>query len=81
MYLKSRAGADLLDILFDMETLLASDRRFLLYHWLNDAKEKATNNYERELYEWNARAQITLWGQNYTTVVRYHFYEQYFYFK
>ncbi len=60
-------------MLIDMETLLASDKRFLLYNWLNDAKLKATNNYERELYEWNARAQITLWGQNYTASVKYYF--------
>jgi alpha-N-acetylglucosaminidase len=71
MILLSQTGTDLLDILLDMETLLASDRRFLLYNWLNDAKEKATNGYERDLYEWNARAQITLWGQNYTTLVKY----------
>jgi alpha-N-acetylglucosaminidase len=52
-----------------MELLLASDRRFLLGHWLEAAKAKATTRYEIENYEWNARAQITLWGQNSTNKV------------
>ena len=52
-----------------MDELLGSDWRFLLGNWLEDAKNKASNNQERELYEKNARIQITLWGENSTNVV------------
>lgn len=56
------AGDRLLDLLDDLETLLASDVRFLLGPWLESAKALATNDNESALYEYNARNQITLWG-------------------
>ena len=51
------------------DTLLASDSHFLLGNWIENAKSKATNQKELYYYEWNARLQITLWGQNYTYTV------------
>jgi alpha-N-acetylglucosaminidase len=65
----SLASQYLIDLLNDMETILASDSRFLLGNWLLSAKKLATNSDERALYEWNARTQVTLWGKNYTLVV------------
>ena len=59
----------MIQILVDMDTLLASDSHFLLGNWIESAKAKATNGYELDLYEWNARLQLTLWGENYTTGV------------
>ena len=50
-----------------MDTLLASDTHFLLGNWIENAKSKAKNEKELDYYEWNARLQLTLWGENYTT--------------
>ena len=51
-----------LDILEDLDRILATNRNFLLGPWLESAKNLATNNREKKLYEFNARNQITLWG-------------------
>jgi alpha-N-acetylglucosaminidase len=56
------AGAQFLELMTDLDTLLATQEAFLLGRWLEDAKRWATNAEERTLYEWNARNQITLWG-------------------
>lgn len=56
------SGAQLLQVMDDLDTLLATQEAFLLGRWLEDAKRWATNDEERALYEWNARTQITLWG-------------------
>ncbi|XP_075152325.1 N-acetyl-alpha-glucosaminidase [Haematobia irritans] len=50
------------NILTDMESILATNYNFLLGPWLEDAKKWSTNSKEMELYEFNARNQITLWG-------------------
>ena len=55
-------GAKLLELLRDVDKLLATREEFLLGRWIEDAKRWATNDEERRLYEWNARNQITLWG-------------------
>lgn len=47
LYGFSERSEYLLDLLMDMELLLASDSRFLLGNWINDAKLKATNFNER----------------------------------
>lgn len=69
LYLFSEKSSYLINLLNDLEVLLATDSRFLLGKWLADAKTKGTNFEERELYEWNARTQVTLWGENSTTVL------------
>ena len=51
-----------LDILQDLDRILATNKNFLLGPWLESAKALATNSRERKLYEFNARNQITLWG-------------------
>ncbi|MBP7936399.1 MAG: alpha-N-acetylglucosaminidase [Phycisphaerae bacterium] len=56
------AGRRFLELIRDMDELLATRREFLLGPWLADAKRWATRREERRLYEWNARNQITLWG-------------------
>ncbi|WKA02337.1 hypothetical protein VitviT2T_020539 [Vitis vinifera] len=45
----------------DIDTLLASDDNFLLGTWLESAKKLAVNPREMEQYEWNARTQLTMW--------------------
>lgn len=51
-----------LDLMRDVDTLLATREEFLLGRWLADAVRWAGNDEERRLLEWNARNQITLWG-------------------
>ena len=51
-----------LDLLLDLDTVLVTDRHFLLGAWLEDAKALGTNEQEKKLYEYNARNQVTLWG-------------------
>lgn len=56
------AGQQLLDLIVDLDDLLATRRELLLGRWLADANRWATDDAQRRLYEWNARNQITLWG-------------------
>ena len=69
LYSFNERGAELIDILNDMDRLLATDEHFLLSKWLRSAKSFGINEDERDLYEWNARTQITLWGANSTASV------------
>ncbi|XP_058077596.1 alpha-N-acetylglucosaminidase isoform X2 [Magnolia sinica] len=49
------------ELIKDIETLLASDDNFLLGTWLQSAKKLATSQSETRQYEWNARTQVTMW--------------------
>lgn len=51
-----------LEVIDDMNTLLASHQDFLLGKWLASARETGTTTAEKDLYEKNARNLITLWG-------------------
>lgn len=56
-------GKEFLDLLRDMDRILATHPRFLLGPWLEAAKALASDDEdERDLLEQNARAQITTWG-------------------
>ncbi|PIA77834.1 alpha-N-acetylglucosaminidase [Gaetbulibacter sp. 4G1] len=55
-------GVKMLQLLDDLEALLATNNTFLLGKWLNDAKAFATNEEEKAYYEHNARNIITTWG-------------------
>lgn len=57
-YLSSK----LLQLLDDMELILASSRNFLLGSWLEQAKRVAPGQEELGNFEFNARNQITAWG-------------------
>ncbi|KAK4786752.1 hypothetical protein SAY86_010585 [Trapa natans] len=48
----------------DIDELLASDNNFLLGTWLESAKSLASNPTDRRQYEWNARTQVTMWYDN-----------------
>lgn len=52
----------MLKLLADMDKLLASDSHFLLGRWLQDSRQWGTSAQEKNLMEYNARNQITLWG-------------------
>jgi alpha-N-acetylglucosaminidase len=55
----SRQFIELID---DMNQLLATRNDFLLGKWLADARSCGTTDAEKDLYECNARNLITLWG-------------------
>ena len=59
-----QAAADhFLQLMRDMDALLATRSEFLLGRCLEDAKRWGTNDAERANFEWNARRVLTLWGQ------------------
>ncbi|XP_028781748.1 alpha-N-acetylglucosaminidase-like isoform X2 [Neltuma alba] len=53
-----------LDLVEDMDTLLACHDGFLLGPWLESAKQLAQNEQQEKQFEWNARTQITMWFDN-----------------
>lgn len=59
----NEAGAPLLSILSDVDTLLWTNDNYLLANWISDARSLAGSNTTYADYlEYNARNQITLWG-------------------
>ena len=56
------ASKRFLQLLDDLDALLATRGEFLLGRWLEDAKRWGTTDAERARYEWNARRVLTLWG-------------------
>lgn len=50
------------ELLTDLERILWTNEKFLLGNWLESAKSLATDQFERQNYEYNARNQITIWG-------------------
>lgn len=50
------------EAMHDMERILSTHSSFLLGNWLESANRMATNAAEAQLFEINARNQITLWG-------------------
>ncbi|BAV09343.1 alpha-N-acetylglucosaminidase [Filimonas lacunae] len=51
-----------LQLISDIDTLLATRKDFLLGKWIADARACGTTAQEKALYEHNARDLITLWG-------------------
>ncbi|CAH1159553.1 unnamed protein product [Phaedon cochleariae] len=51
-----------LNIFLDLDLILSTNKDFLLGPWLEAAKACANDTKEAELFEYNARNQITLWG-------------------
>ncbi|XP_019748147.1 alpha-N-acetylglucosaminidase [Hippocampus comes] len=60
--LLTTAGVLIYDLLPELNRLLSSDHHFLLGKWLERAKSFAIDEEEAELYDMNARNQVTLWG-------------------
>merc|ERR1712151_131922 len=52
----------LLTTIDDIDRLLATHTSFMLGTWINEARAWGTTKEESDLYEWNARNQVTLWG-------------------
>ncbi|KAJ4850060.1 hypothetical protein Tsubulata_034420 [Turnera subulata] len=59
-----RHSQKFLDLVGDMDTLLASHEGFLLGPWMESAKQLAQDEEQQIQFEWNARTQITMWYDN-----------------
>jgi len=57
------AVVEFLDLSERIENLMGTREEFLFGKWISDARKCATNHSEEQLYEWNARAIITTWGE------------------
>ncbi|XP_046550249.1 alpha-N-acetylglucosaminidase-like isoform X2 [Haliotis rubra] len=56
------AGQKMIDLLSDLDTLLASDGHFLLGKWTEAARKFSLDVNDTILYDLNSRNQVTLWG-------------------
>jgi alpha-N-acetylglucosaminidase len=56
------ASSTLLDIADRLDALLSTHPSFLLSSWIQDARLKSPSGRFSDLFEFNARNQITLWG-------------------
>src|SRR5690606_28883294 len=57
-----------LELLSDLDRLLATRKDFLLGIWIEDAKKWATNAEESKLYEFNAKDLVSMWGHKEITI-------------
>lgn len=57
-----QASAGFMELVRDLDELLATSDQFLLGAWLEDAKRWGATAAERAKLEWNARRILTLWG-------------------
>ncbi|QKJ30631.1 alpha-N-acetylglucosaminidase [Mucilaginibacter mali] len=57
-----KLSAGFLGVMDDIDKLLSTRKDFLLGRWLEAAKANGSTPEEKRLYEFNARDQITLWG-------------------
>ena len=60
-----RDAEKFLDMLLMQDKLLGTRSEFRVGHWTQDAVNAGNNAEEKKLYEWNARVQITTWGNRY----------------
>ncbi|MBR5698232.1 MAG: alpha-N-acetylglucosaminidase [Prevotella sp.] len=51
-----------LEMILDQDRLLGTRSEFRLGHWTEQARSLGTTPEEKDQYEWNARVQITTWG-------------------
>ena len=56
----AQIGSKLLNMFDDLDSILQTNKKFLLGCWLDSAKAIGTTPEEVKLYEYNARLQITL---------------------
>ena len=59
-----RQSEQFLRLILLQDELLSTRKEFSVDTWLGDARSMGTTEAERDLYEWNASAQITVWGDS-----------------
>lgn len=57
-----RSSTRFLEMLLMQDRLLGTRSEFRLGSWIEAARSIGTTSEEKDLYEWNARTQITTWG-------------------
>lgn len=57
------SAGEFLQLMRDLDELLATRPEFLLGRWLEDAKRWGNTDAEKARFEWNARRVLTLWGE------------------
>ncbi|MET3498490.1 alpha-N-acetylglucosaminidase [Mucilaginibacter rubeus] len=55
-------SSQFLELMDDMDALLSTRKDFLLGKWINEARTNGVTDKEKNLYEFNARDLVTLWG-------------------
>ena len=55
-------SAEFLQLMDDMDALLSTRKDFLLGKWISEARANGITDKEKNLYEFNARDLVTLWG-------------------
>ncbi len=56
---------EFLSLILKQDSLLATRPEFCVGTWINQARSCGKTDEEKALYEWNARVQITTWGNRY----------------
>jgi len=57
---------EFLSLLLLQDKLLGTRKEFRVGNWIEKARKLGNNEAEKKLYEWNARVQITTWGNRYS---------------
>lgn len=60
--LYTKLSQEFLNLILWQDQLLSSRTEFMLGSWLGQARKIGAGPEEKKLYEWNARTQITVWG-------------------
>lgn len=58
----TKLSREFLDLILAQDKLLSTRPEFMVGTWLESAKKIGAGEAEKKLYEWNARTQITTWG-------------------
>lgn len=61
----AKHSREFLDLLLMQDKLLGTRKEFMVGSWIDQARRAGNTPEEKDLYEWNARVQITTWGNRY----------------
>jgi alpha-N-acetylglucosaminidase len=64
-------GKEMIDIIHDMDALMATQSSFLLGKWIKDARAMGINATEKNYFENDARTILTTWGQQGSNLTDY----------
>ena len=67
----SSISSNMTAIITGLDALLASDENFLLGLWIAGARASVSSDAAKDLYEFNARTQVTVWSYHESEVLDY----------